>query len=70
VVKAWRAVFPREVALLPVGGITPESLAEYWDAGANGFGLGSALFKPGMSLAEVTAKARAFALAAKALPRR
>jgi 2-dehydro-3-deoxyphosphogalactonate aldolase len=70
VVKAWRAVFPREAALLPVGGITPKNLADYWDAGANGFGLGSALFKPGMSLEEVTANARAFASAATALPRR
>ncbi|MDR6356709.1 2-dehydro-3-deoxyphosphogalactonate aldolase [Pseudomonas psychrotolerans] len=47
VVKAWRAVFPKELALLPVGGITPDNMGPYVAAGANGFGLGSALYKPG-----------------------
>ncbi|MBK9081847.1 MAG: 2-dehydro-3-deoxy-6-phosphogalactonate aldolase [Rhizobiales bacterium] len=60
VVKAWRAVFPREVALLPVGGVTPESMAGWRAAGAGGFGLGSALYKPGMGVADVAARARAF----------
>jgi 2-dehydro-3-deoxyphosphogalactonate aldolase len=53
VVKAWRAVIPREVALLPVGGITPENLATFASAGASGFGLGSALYKPGLSAEQV-----------------
>ncbi|WP_288479416.1 2-dehydro-3-deoxy-6-phosphogalactonate aldolase, partial [uncultured Pseudomonas sp.] len=44
VVKAWRAVFPKELALLPVGGITPDNMGPYVAAGANGFGLGSALY--------------------------
>ena len=61
VVKAWRAVFPTELALLPVGGITPDNMGPYVAAGANGFGLGSALYKPGLSAAQVSANAQAFA---------
>lgn len=61
VVKAWRAVFPKELALLPVGGITPDNMGPYVAAGANGFGLGSALYKPGLSVAQVSANAQAFA---------
>jgi 2-dehydro-3-deoxyphosphogalactonate aldolase len=60
VVKAWRAVLPKDVWLLPVGGITPEGMAPYLAAGANGFGLGSALYQPGLAPAEVAARARAF----------
>ena len=67
VVKAWRAVLPREVALLPVGGVTPESMAGWRAAGAGGFGLGSALYKPGMGAADVAARARAFVSAWRAL---
>jgi 2-dehydro-3-deoxyphosphogalactonate aldolase len=63
VVKAWRAVLPPKLWLLPVGGITPERMAAYVGAGANGFGLGSALYRPGVTVAEVTARARAFAAA-------
>jgi 2-dehydro-3-deoxyphosphogalactonate aldolase len=63
VVKAWRAVLPKEVWLLPVGGITPERMAPYLAAGANGFGLGSALYQPGLPTAEVAARAEAFAAA-------
>lgn len=61
VVKAWRAVFPKELALLPVGGITPDNMGPYVAAGANGFGLGSALYKPGLTVAQVSANAQAFA---------
>ncbi|WP_145011300.1 2-dehydro-3-deoxy-6-phosphogalactonate aldolase [Pseudomonas oryzihabitans] len=61
VVKAWRAVFPKELALLPVGGITPDNMGPFVAAGANGFGLGSALYKPGLSAAQVSANAQAFA---------
>jgi 2-dehydro-3-deoxyphosphogalactonate aldolase len=63
VVKAWRAVLPKDLWLLPVGGITPERMAPYVAAGADGFGLGSALYQPGLTAAEVAAKARAFAAA-------
>jgi 2-dehydro-3-deoxyphosphogalactonate aldolase len=62
-VKAWRAVLPTDVSLLPVGGITPERMAPYLAAGADGFGLGSALYQPGLAPAEVAARARSFAAA-------
>ncbi len=67
VVKAWRAVFPKETALLPVGGITPDNMDVYVKAGANGFGLGSAIYKPGMTLDDVSRSAHAFANGWKAL---
>jgi 2-dehydro-3-deoxyphosphogalactonate aldolase len=60
VVKAMRAVLPGETVVLPVGGITPAGMAVYRTAGANGFGLGSALYKPGMAAEVVSANARAF----------
>ncbi len=61
VVKAWRAVLPKEVALVPVGGVTPETMAGYVAAGANGFGIGSDLYKPGRGAAEVGARAKDYA---------
>ena len=63
VVKAWRAVLDPNTALLPVGGITPEGMEAYRAAGANGFGLGSALYKPGQDAATVATQARAFVAA-------
>ena len=63
VLKAMRAVLPRDVRLLPVGGITPETMPPYLAAGANGFGLGSALYAPGMSVGDVLARARTFVAA-------
>ena len=60
VIRAWRAVFPPETLFIPVGGITPDNLASYWSAGADGFGLGSALYKPGMRVEDVSSRARAF----------
>lgn len=58
--KAMRAILPREIAILPVGGITSQNLADYWAAGANGFGLGSALYKPGSKPEEVAQNAAEF----------
>ena len=69
VLKALRAVLPREIPVLPVGGITPANMKEYWDAGAEGFGLGSALYKPGDTAANV-AQAADFRFALHALPKR
>lgn len=60
VLKAWRSVLPPGTALLPVGGITPERMAVYRQAGAAGFGIGSALYAPGTDAAEVGRRARAF----------
>jgi 2-dehydro-3-deoxyphosphogalactonate aldolase len=59
-VKALRAVLPKAAALMPVGGITPDNMAVYRAAGANGFGLGSALYAPGRSGELVHEKAAAF----------
>jgi 2-dehydro-3-deoxyphosphogalactonate aldolase len=64
VVKAMRAVLPTDALLLPVGGITPTNMGAYFAAGANGFGIGSALYKPGMAVEEVARQARAFVDAA------
>jgi 2-dehydro-3-deoxyphosphogalactonate aldolase len=58
--NAMRAILPASARLLPVGGVTPESLADWRAAGAAGFGLGSALYKPGMSAADVGRRAAAF----------
>ena len=63
VLKALRAVFPAEVAMLPVGGITPDNMADYWNAGASGFGLGSALFNAEYSLDEIKSNAEGFVTA-------
>ena len=60
VVKAWRAVIPSDVALIPVGGITPANMAPFVAAGASGFGLGSALYKPGLSAVRVGQNADEF----------
>jgi 2-dehydro-3-deoxyphosphogalactonate aldolase len=60
VVKAWRAVIAAEVPLVPVGGVTPDNMGPFLSAGANGFGLGSALYKPGQSAAVTASHAKAF----------
>jgi len=67
VLKAMRAVLPAGTLLLPVGGIGTDHLAAYRAAGAAGFGIGSALYKPGMTVAQVAAQARRFAAAWQAL---
>lgn len=66
--KAIRAVLPADTRVLPVGGITPTMLAGWRQAGAAGFGLGSALFRPGLVPEEVGARARDFASAWRSLP--
>ena len=60
VVRAWRAVLPKETEVYPVGGVTPERIAPYRRAGASGFGIGSALYKPGANAKEVERAAYAF----------
>lgn len=60
ILKAWRAVFPQDTLLLPVGGIRPDTMKAFIDAGANGFGLGSALFTPKLTTAEIARNARNF----------
>ncbi|AZD28552.1 2-dehydro-3-deoxy-6-phosphogalactonate aldolase [Pseudomonas chlororaphis] len=67
VVKAWLAILPAGTVLLPVGGITPDNMQVFVDAGVKGFGLGSGLFKAGMSVAEVAIRAKAYVAAWNAL---
>jgi len=59
-VKAMRAVLPKQVQIAIVGGITPEKMGDYLNAGANSFGLGSALFKPEYTLDKLQERAVAF----------
>jgi 2-dehydro-3-deoxyphosphogalactonate aldolase len=61
VLKAWRAVIPGQIAILPVGGIALQTMGPFVAAGASGFGLGSALYKPGDAAGTVKARAREFA---------
>ena len=68
--KALRAVLPKDLPVLPVGGIAPASMKEYWEAGADGFGLGSALYKPGEPAAKVAQAAADFRFALHSLPKR
>lgn len=65
VLGALRAVLPRQMPVLPVGGIDAAGIPAWLKAGANGFGIGSALYKPGLGRAAVTEKARALVAALK-----
>ena len=60
VVRAMLAVLPAGTALVPVGGITAQNMQPFIDAGVAGFGLGSGLYKPGLSVAEVAERAKAY----------
>lgn len=60
VLRAQLAVIPREVPILAVGGIKPDDMRSWLDAGASGFGLGGGLYRPGQSAEETLAKARAY----------
>ncbi len=60
VLKAMRAILSRDTRVLPVGGIVPQMIAQWRKAGASGFGLGSALYAPGMTAPQVAANARDF----------
>jgi 2-dehydro-3-deoxyphosphogalactonate aldolase len=58
IVKAWRAVLPAGTRLYPVGGIDAANIAAYRAAGADGFGIGSAVYKPGAAVETVAREAR------------
>jgi 2-dehydro-3-deoxyphosphogalactonate aldolase len=60
-VKALRAVLPSSARLMPVGGITPEAIGGYKRAGADAFGIGSALYKPGKPPQQIFEAAKRFA---------
>ena len=65
VLKAQLAVLPKDVPVLAVGGITPDNMQPWMDAGAAGFGLGGGLYKAGQSAAETLDKARAYVAGVK-----
>jgi 2-dehydro-3-deoxyphosphogalactonate aldolase len=60
VLKAQLAVLPRDIPVLAVGGVKPDNMRPWLDAGATGFGLGGGLYKPGQTPAETLDKARAY----------
>ena len=65
VFKAWRAVFAADTLLLAVGGVGVDNIASYREAGASGYGIGSALYRPGRPAAEIGKLAKALVAAAK-----
>lgn len=60
VLKAQLAVIPKGMPVLPVGGIQPDDMRPWLDAGAAGFGLGGGLYQPGQSPGDTLRKARAY----------
>ena len=60
VLKAQLAVLPRDIPVIVVGGVQPDNMKPWREAGASGFGLGSGLYKPGQSAADTLVKARAY----------
>jgi 2-dehydro-3-deoxyphosphogalactonate aldolase len=58
--KAMKAVLPKTIPVFPVGGVNPDNMKDFIEAGAAGFGIGSAVFKPGDTPEIVYKKARAF----------
>ncbi len=65
--KALKAVLPSDAVVQPVGGVGPEQMAEWWAAGARGFGVGGELYKPGMAPDEVGRRAAALVAAVRRL---
>jgi 2-dehydro-3-deoxyphosphogalactonate aldolase len=60
ILKAQRAVIPRDVPVLVVGGVKPDQMRPWIEAGADGFGLGSGLYAPGRSAEETGIRAQAY----------
>lgn len=65
IIKAMRAVLPKDVKIVPVGGINEGNMADYWKVNANGFGIGSNLYKSGKSLDDIRVSAKALVAATK-----
>ena len=63
--KAQLAVLPQDIPVLAVGGIKPDNMQPWLDAGATGFGLGGGLYKPGQSATDTLQKARAYVAGVK-----
>lgn len=68
-IKAWKAVLPKHVRVYAVGGVTPGNMQDWAAAGADGFGIGSNIYKQGMTAADVAKAAGAFVSAWKKLKR-
>jgi 2-dehydro-3-deoxyphosphogalactonate aldolase len=68
-VKAWKAVLPKHVRVYAVGGVTPGNMQTWADAGCAGFGIGSNIYKPGMTADDVAKSAAGFVAAWKSLKR-
>ena len=66
VLKAHLAVLPRQMPILVVGGVKPDTMRPWLEAGATGFGLGGGLYKPGQSAEETLKKARAYVAGVRA----
>jgi 2-dehydro-3-deoxyphosphogalactonate aldolase len=58
-IKAIKAVLPLDIPLYAVGGANPDNFAAYFAAGCAGFGLGTYIFKPGMTAGDIAARAQA-----------
>jgi 2-dehydro-3-deoxyphosphogalactonate aldolase len=56
-IKAMKAVLPHDLPVYAVGGANPDNFSEYFAAGCTGFGLGTYIYKPGMSAADVAERA-------------
>lgn len=69
-ISAMRAILPRDAQVVAVGGITPGKMSLYRRAGTDGFGLGSALFKPDYPIGDIARRAKEFVAAASALEAR
>ncbi len=65
-IKAIRAVLPRMTQVYAVGGAGPDNFAEWIAAGVDGFGLGTALYTPGLTVSEIAARAVAIVAAYEA----
>lgn len=65
VIKSQRAVLPKNIPIIVVGGVTPDSVPAWMDAGADGFGLGGSLYKAGQDPRATLEKAQAFVAAVK-----
>jgi 2-dehydro-3-deoxyphosphogalactonate aldolase len=66
--KQLKAVLPADAIIWAVGGVGPDSMAEWWTAGARAFGLGGELYRAGQSIEDTAAKAAKVVQAVKALP--
>lgn len=70
IIKAFMAVLPKDTKVIPTGGVDAGNLAEYWEAGVSGVGVGGALYKPGKTPDQIQADARVLVMAMRKVLRR